>query len=167
MALNELDFGGTTLIVKDVKTGYSNPGKTGTQTIAAGSTKTLTAADAGKIVLLDTLTGSVVTLPTSTGSGNTYKFLVSLANTSNSHIIKVGNATDTMVGFAISMSSTTGIGTDAATGTDDTLTMNGTTTGGQLGTYVECTDFVSGKYSVRAFCAASGTAAAPTFTATV
>jgi hypothetical protein len=168
MAIGDIDFGGSTIVAKAFKSGNTAPGGGVSNTTAAGSTLTLNAAThAGRTILLDTASGSVVTFPAATGTGNTYEFLVSTTATSNSHIVKVGNTTDTMVGFSISISAAGSIVADAASGTDDTVTMNGTTTGGAVGTYIRCTDYAAGKWAVQVFAAGSGVAAAAAFSATV
>ena len=75
--------------------------------VAGGGTLAMTeAAHAGKTIALDTATGSVVTLPASTGNGARYRFLVTVTATSNSHVIKVANATDEMRGYVIQDSDT-------------------------------------------------------------
>lgn len=136
--------------------------------VAAGSTLTLTSKNAGDTICLDTAAGSVVTLPTSTGGGATYKFLVTVTATSNSHIIKVGNATDEFRGFVVQDADTaTAPNTWWAADNDDTITLNRTTTGlAAQGEYFEIIDATSGHYFVRGFSQASGTEATP-FSATV
>jgi hypothetical protein len=137
--------------------------------VAAGGTLTLTAAaHAGKTIALDTAAGSVVTLPTSTGGGAVYKFLVTVTATSNSHIIKVGNATDEMRGFVIQdASEATAPNIWWAADNDDTITLNRTTTGlAAQGEYFEIVDAVAGHYFVRGYSQASGSEATP-FSATV
>jgi len=163
----DLDLGGNTLLVKDIKTGASAPGQTSTtlQSSAAGSTLTATnAANAGKMILLNTASGSTVTLPASTGSGNSYEFVVSVTVTSNNHVVKVANASDTMVGFAI-VRSAAGAAFYTVTASD-TITMNGTTTGGVIGSHIMIKDVATNVWSVRANLVGSGTAATP-FGATV
>lgn len=136
--------------------------------IAAGGTETLTENDAGYTVALDTAAGSVVTLPTSTGNGATYKFLVTVTATSNSHVIKVGNATDEFRGFVFqSASEATAPNTWWAADNDDTITLNRSTTGlAAQGEYFEIVDAVAGVFFVRGYSQASGTEATP-FSATV
>jgi hypothetical protein len=137
--------------------------------VAAGGTLTMTeAAHAGKIIKLDTAAGSVVTLPTSTGGGAVYKFLVTVTATSNSHVIKVGNATDEMRGYVVQDSDTaTAPNIWWAADNDDTITLNRTTTGlAAQGEYFELVDAVSGHFFVRGYSQASGTEATP-FSATV
>jgi hypothetical protein len=168
-APNEIDWGGMTLLVKEVKTGHTT-GRAATvgSTQAAGGTLTATrTSHLGKTILMDTASGSVVTLPAATGSGDTYRFLVTTTVTSNSHIIKVANATDTMVGVVSVIGAGIALAGDVAGGTDDTISMNGTTTGGIAGTWIECTDVASGKWYVAGVLAASGTPATGQFSATV
>ena len=137
--------------------------------VAAGGTLTMTRdAHDGKIIKLDTAAGSVVTLPTSDGTGAVYKFLVTVTATSNSHVIKVGNATDEMRGFVVQDADTaTAPNIWWAADNDDTITLNRTTTGlAAQGEYFELVDATAGHFFVRGFSQASGTEATP-FSATV
>jgi hypothetical protein len=143
-------------------------------TVAAGSTKTLTSADSGKRVLLDTATGSVVTLPAATGSGVRFPFVVTVIATSNSHVIKVANASDFMIGVI------QGVSDDPATmkgwiaansGTvatnSDTVTLNRGTTGSVTkGEYVTLTDIAANTWLVEGVITQTGAEATP-FSATV
>lgn len=138
---------------------------------AGGSTLALSnATHGGKTVKLDTLAGTTVTLPQATGSGNKFKFVVSVLATSNNHIVKVGNATDVMVGLAFgtrvdSGNAVLGFATSA---TSDTITLNRTTTGSvSLGEWIEVVDMAAGVFSVKAFLSATGAAFATPFSATV
>lgn len=142
---------------------------TSTRLIAAGATLTMTeAAHDGKIICLDTAAGSIVTLPTSTGGGARYRFLVTVTATSNSHIIKVGNATDEFRGYVIQdASEATAPNTWWAADNDDTITLNRGTTGlAAQGEFFDVVDAVSGHYYVQGYSQASGTEATP-FSATV
>lgn len=136
--------------------------------VAAGSTKTLTRKDSGSIIKLDTATGSVVTLPSATGSGAVYKFLVTVTATSNSHVIKVGNATDEFRGYVVQDSDTaTAPNIWWAADNDDTITLNRTTSGlAAQGEYFKLVDGTSGHFFVRGYSQASGTEVTP-FSATV
>lgn len=145
-----------------------NSGSLQTTTQAAGATYTVTSADAGKTILLDTAAGSVVTLPAASGTGNIYRFVVSTTATSNSHIVKVANTSDTFKGLVFSVSD----GSDNAVGwiaqsTSDTITLNRTTTGtAAVGEYIEVQDIATNVFSVRGFTASTGVEATP-FSATV
>lgn len=136
--------------------------------VAGGAALTLTSAHAGKTIALDTAAGTIITLPTSSGSGNVFRFLVTVTATSNSHIIKVGNATDEMRGFVVQDSDTaTAPNIWWAADNDDTITLNRTTTGlAAQGEYFEIVDATSGHFFVRGYSQASGTEATP-FSATV
>jgi hypothetical protein len=139
-----------------------------TRLVAAGATKTLTSIDAGSIVCLDTAAGSIVTLPAASGSGRSFKFLVTVTATSNSHIIKVANASDEMRGYVVQDSDTaTAPNIWWAADNDDTITLNRSTTGlAAQGEYFELVDAVANHWFVRGYSQASGTEATP-FSATV
>lgn len=133
--------------------------------VAAGSTLTLTKeTHANKTILLDTITGSVVTLPAALGLGTKYRFVISAKATSNSHKIQVANATDIMAGGIQTISDdTAGAGKGWIAGaTDDTITLNRTTTGSvMVGEWFEIEDIASGVWAVRGVTASSGTEATP------
>ncbi len=122
------------------------------------------AAYAGRTVLLDRAAGIAVTLPAATGSGVSYKFLVKTSITSNSTTIKVANATDVMQGLAVVLGAA--VAAFATGATADTITFNGSTTGGLFGTQVELVDVAAGFWSVIVHATGSGTAAT-VFSATV
>jgi hypothetical protein len=133
---------------------------------------TLTAAThAGRTMLLGEVGGNAsltATLPAATGTGNIYRFVVTVVNTSNYLIKVVGN--DVMYGNVITNS--TGDTPDLAqpwpTAADsDTITMNGTTTGGvAIGDWIELQDIATDTWAVRGVTTTSGTEATP-FSATV
>lgn len=130
------------------------------------ATTTIDSTYAGKIIGLNAAAGLTVTLPAATGSGYQYYFAVLTTVTSNNYIIKVANASDIMGGVATMGSSG---GTSASVGTaatSDTITLNGTTTGGIKGTWIELTDIGANLYRVSVHGVASGVAATP-FSATV
>lgn len=134
------------------------------QTVAAGSALTVTAdAHSDKTVLLDTAAGSTVTLPAATGTGVTYRFRVSVIATSNSHVIKVANATDVMRGIVLNTTFATGVSTLFGTvAASDTITLNRTTTGSvAVGEWFEVTDVAAGYFQVTGWVGSSGTAATP------
>jgi hypothetical protein len=140
--------------------------------LPVGATLAVTASGyAGRTMLLDTAAGSVVTLPAATGSGTKFRFLVSVIATSNSHIIKVANASDTMTGMVLSVSDDAGFPvkgyTADATAGADTITLNRTTTGSTVkGEWISVEDYAANKWSVMGVIAATGTEATP-FSATV
>lgn len=137
--------------------------------LAAGATKTLLVElNNNQTVKLDTAAGSIVTLPPATGSGARFRFVITTIATSNSHIVKVGDSTDTMVGLAFLSDDTSDAAVAfAASGTDDTITLNRTTTGSvALGEFIEVEDIAANLWHVQAFLKCTGTPATP-FSATV
>lgn len=130
-ALNrKVDMRGLILQVAGIE---EKPTANASKTLAAGSTKTLTANDSGAIVLLDTAAGSTVILPAGStcAVGTTFTFVVSALATSNSHIIKVANSSDIMVGTIVTIDTDTSdaVATFGTTSTSDTITLNRSTTG--------------------------------------
>jgi hypothetical protein len=133
-----------------------------------GATATVTsAAHSGRTVLLDRAAGQALTLPASTGSGNKYMFFVKTSITSNATTIKVANATDVMAGLAIVANDGGDTASIFETAADsDTISFDGSTTGGIRGATVELQDVAEGLFAVRVIGAATGTEATP-FSATV
>jgi hypothetical protein len=121
---------------------------------------------AGRTVVLNRAAGQAVTLPPAVASGNTYRFFVLTSITSNTTTIKVtGN--DTMAGMAIFANDTDASASIFETAADtDTITFNGSTTGGLIGAMVELTDVSLDLWAVIVHSAATGSEATP-FSATV
>ncbi len=136
--------------------------------VVAVTASTLTArADAhgGVPVALDRAAGIAVTLPAATGSGVTFEFVVITTVTSNSTTIKVANSSDVMIGVLSVATDIAGV-TCPTTSTSDTITMNGSTTGGVLGSRVVLTDIAANKWMVSGELNSTGAEATP-FSATV
>lgn len=134
--------------------------------LSVTATTTIDSTYAPYLIKLDAAAGLTITLPAATGTGYIYRFVVGTTVTSNSDIIKVANASDVMSGVATMGSSG---GTSASVGTastSDTITLNGTTTGGIRGTYVEVQDVATNLFRVTVHGVASGVATTP-FSATV
>lgn len=102
--------------------------------------------------------GITATLPFATGSWNKITVIVQTAWASSSLIIKVGRAADTMIGYSVGATlAGTGSFVDGVGGTDDTITMAGTTTGGLAGSTIELTDYAANLWLVNARIIGSGT----------
>jgi hypothetical protein len=120
---------------------------------------------AGKTITLNRAGGIAVTLPAATGSGAIYKFIVGTTFTTSGTIKVVGN--DIMVGHALLAQDAADTAVMFETAADsDTVTLNGTTTGGIAGGVVELIDIAADTWHVQAFGSATGTEATP-FSATV
>jgi len=122
----------------------------------------------GKTITLNRAAGIAVTLPAATGTGAIYTFFVGTTVTSNTTTIKVADATDTMSGIVLVNGDTAANAAEAfgTAATDDTITLNGSTTGGLKGDWFILQDVASDLYSVRGAISATGTEATP-FSATV
>jgi hypothetical protein len=125
-----------------------------TRIVTLTDTITLTAAlHASKTLLLGEVGGNAqltVTLPAATGTGNIYKFIVSVVNTSNYVIQKAGS--DTFAGIITSLDNDSNAVTGYAAiagSADDVVTLNGTTTGGQIGDCIIFEDILAAVWSVR------------------
>lgn len=112
------------------------------------------------VVNLSAAAGLTVTLPASTGKGAEYNLFVVTTVTSNSYIVQVANATDVMQGAI-------GLTTDIAgtvlptASTTDTITMNGSTTGGVRGSHIRLKDVSAGFWQLSGNLVCTGTEATP------
>ena len=139
-------------------------------TFAATDSITIT-EHAGRTLLLGEVGGNALvtlTLPDATGSGAVYKFIVSVTNTSN-YVIKVPDADNTIDGIMLYLdedgTAVTAFPTVAAS---DTITLNGGTTGGIIGDYLEIVDIAADQYHVRGVMrVAAGANPSTPFSATV
>lgn len=138
--------------------------------IVNATAATLTVTEAlhdSKVVTLNRAAGVAVTLPAATGSGTKLHFVLGTTVTSVGTTIKVvGN--DIMTGVALMAADTAGdVVLAFETAADsDTITLNGTTTGGYKGDSVELIDMAADLWFVRIVGSATGTEATP-FSATV
>lgn len=117
---------------------------------------------AGNLLNFAVASGATVTLPASAGTGDVYRFFVRTTITSNNAKIQVANSTDVIQGCVEMGSAGTVVGIVAGTTTtSDTITMNGTTTGGIIGSYVELTDALTGFWVLSGSLVFSGSVATP------
>ena len=109
------------------------------------------ATHSGRTLLMGEVGGNAAatfTLPAATGSGAIFKFIVSVVNTSNYKIQVTGN--DTIDGqLMITDADGTAATSFVTAATTDTITLNGSTTGGgAIGDYVELIDIASDQYAL-------------------
>jgi len=161
LAVDDITLGGTAVTATaaelnraaDVSTRIVN---------ATAATLAVTAANHdGKIVTLNRAAGITATLPAASGSGARFRFIVGTTFTGNG-IVQVANASDTMCGNALVLQD----GGDTAVAfeadaTADTITFNGTTTGGLKGAEIEVIDIAANLFFVNVRTAATGTEATP------
>lgn len=122
----------------------------------ADATFTLTAeAHAGKTIVVNRAAGCTITLPDATGSG--VKFTVkNVATQTGDLVIQAPDADNSMIGKAHLVDADF-----AATAGDDTITLNGTTTGGIAGSEVKLQDVAADTWAVIVDGVSSGTEATP------
>jgi hypothetical protein len=134
------------------------------QPIAAGSSLSVTKAEHdGRIILLDTAAGSTITLPAAEGLGTHFTFIVSVTCASNAHVINV-TGDDEFVGHAMQVqvsNDTEAQYPSLVADNFDGISMNGTTTGGIIGDWIECVDILTDHWAVKINSNASGTVATP------
>ena len=169
---NKISLTGPTSLAANLTAdiGLITPGASGKLVNVTAATLAVTAAaHAGRIVTLNRAGGIVVTMPEAAGTGDVYTFIVGTTFTSDA-TIKVAALTDEiMVGLAR-------LDTDAADGsapgswrsaaTTDTITLDGSTTGGIKGDIVQLIDIATDTWLVYVNGRATGTEATP-FSATV
>ncbi len=124
------------------------------------------ATHAGRTLTLNRAGGIAVTLPAASGTGAIYRFIVG-TTFSSAGTIKVANTSDIMTGTAILFADGGDTVLGFATAADtDTITLDGSTTGGIKGAHVVITDAAVNLWHVHYVSDASGTEATP-FSATV
>lgn len=124
---------------------------------------TITRADHDlKTILLNRAAGITATLPGPTGSGAKYRFVIptSLSGTSK---IKVPTTTDRIMGrIQVDASLAANAPTSFSAGsTADTVSLNGTTTGGKKGDVIVFEDVATNLYMVEGMIQATGVSATP------
>jgi hypothetical protein len=113
-----------------------------------------------RTIVLNSTSALTVTVPLATGSGAIYRFIVGTVNT-NSYFFKPPTGTTLFKGTILQTNSASA---GALRGwspgaTDDTITLNGTTTGGAaVGDYIEIQDIAANTYAVRGSVTSSGAA---------
>lgn len=115
---------------------------------------------AGNVLVLNTATARTITLPASSGKGAVYTVFIGTTPSGGNHVIQVANSTDVLQG-GVSISTDIAGVTMLCAATDDTITLNGTTTGGVAGSWVRFTDVISGKFMVEGFLVSTGSEATP------
>jgi hypothetical protein len=130
---------------------------------AAAATLAVTVADHdSKVIVFNRAAGVVATLPAATGSGAVFRFAVGTAVTSNSYKIQVADNTDVMSGSLYLTDQAAGTGTEFSTvAASDTITMNGSTTGGLAGGIVTLIDIATNLYAIHGNLIATGVEATP------
>lgn len=128
---------------------------------------TLARTDADTVLTVNAAAGLTLTLPAAAGTGDMYRIVLGTTVTFNSVVVKVANSSDIMSGLALAAQDAGSTVNAWETGaSDDTITFNGTTTGGIKGDYIQLIDAATNLWSVQVFGSATGTEAT-CFSATV
>ncbi len=127
---------------------------------------TLTAAQSGSTCILSDLTGTLYTLPAAQ-VGLTYSFFVSVSNTSGSHKVITPASVFLVGAISYGIVDTTPAAnpgpkfTGADGSTIRSIAMNGSTTGGVVGTYFEVKCISTTQWMISGLVIASGTISTP------
>ena len=115
-----------------------------------------------EVYVVNAAAGAEVTLPPATGSGFRYTFIVGTTVTSNTNVIQVANSDDIMQGVVIGAAeSDDSVNGWEAASDSDTITMDGSTTGGIVGDRVELVDVAENVWAVNGIIQQTGTEATP------
>lgn len=114
---------------------------------------------AGAVVNVNSTTGRAITLPAATGSGDVYTlYFVSTVSSGNHTVVAAGS--DKIIG-AIGLTTDIAGSSMPAASTTTTITMNGGTTGGVIGSMLRLTDAASAKWLLEGNLVCTGTEATP------
>ena len=125
---------------------------TSTRLVTETGTNAITVAEhEGRDIYITGTDAATYTLPEATGTGARFRFIIGEVNTNGTVIV---TADTTNAGF---LGSVNLLDEDAAAQTayvsrattNDKITLNGTTTGGQLGDMIEIVDVATDKWAVR------------------
>lgn len=125
------------------------------------ATRTLVEEESGSIILLDKVDGIIATLP-APAIGLVYEFMVTVTVTSNNYKIITNAVTVFLTGSYLEIDTDTANALAGRTGNGTThiaITMNGTTTGGILGTRLKFTCISATLWLVEGTMNGSGTVA--------
>lgn len=134
-------------------------------TASGGSTRTLLPGESGAMQLFDSAAGVVYTLPAPV-VGRTFEFFVSTTITSNSAKIITNSASVFLLGevFTYTTATASGAGFAFNGSTHVACTMNGTTTGGIIGTWIRVRCISATQWAINGLIVGSGTIATPAAT---
>lgn len=113
-------------------------------------TDSITAAEhANRTNIITGTAAATLTLPEATGTGNVYRFVFGQVNT-NGTVFVAADTSNTSIGGSINILDADSNAQTGYFGTsgDDTITINGTTTGGLIGDTITLIDIATDQWSV-------------------
>ncbi len=135
--------------------------------LAAASTTLNVDGFAGRTMVFNRAAGATAILPAATGSGYSFDFIVGTTLSGANYVVRVASSADIFVGYAVFSQDAGDTVVMFETAADsDTMTFNGTGTGGVRGARVSVVDIAAGVWAIEVISNASGTEASP-FTAAV
>jgi hypothetical protein len=129
--------------------------------VTASTLTIVPATHSGCIIILNRAAGIAVTLPNATGTGNIYSFFVGTTVTSNTTTITRGTTNDVMSGVVLQAKASTAMTPIPTASNTNTLTLNGSTTGGILGDWIQLADVATNQWSLIMLISSTGTVATP------
>jgi hypothetical protein len=134
----------------------------GVISLTAASTTITDEGFVGSRLVFNRAAGATAILPAATGSGNRYEFIVGTTLSGGNYVVRVANSSDIFVGWALFSADAGDTAVMFETAADsDTITMNGTGTGGVRGARVIVDDIAANLWAVNCISNASGTEATP------
>lgn len=134
-------------------------------TASGGATRTLIGGESGATQLFDRAAGVVYTLPAPI-VGREFEFFATVSVTSNSYKIITNSASVFLLGNISGNTGTAGAGNSFAFNgtTHVACTMNGSTTGGLIGTWIRVKGISATQWAITGLMVGSGTLATPAAT---
>lgn len=120
------------------------------QTVSLTATDAITQAEhEGRVNIITGTAAATYTLPEATGSGDRYKFIMAEVNT-NGTVFVTADTTNCDIRGSLNILDADSNAQTAYPGnaSDDTITLNGTTTGGQIGDWIEFVDIATDVWHV-------------------
>lgn len=114
----------------------------------------------GIVVNLASTTGRAITLPASSGKGDVYTLFISTTVSSGNHTVVVTGSDVIIGGVGISTALSSGRAV-LASAAIATITLNGSTQGGVVGSWLRFTDAISGKWMLEGFLVSTGSETTP------
>jgi len=150
-----------TQLGKNDTVGCVAPGIHSEVTASGGATRVLKAEESGGTFFWDAATGVTYTLP-APAVGMEFNFYATVSVTSNAHVIITDAATTFLSGAINQIIDTSGTSEgQVGAATDVTISMNGSTTGGLIGTWIHVKCITSTLWVARGLVVSSGTLSTP------
>lgn len=154
-ARRAISMGDDAALERYLREGGNNP-------VATATGATASVPEGGGTIVMNRAAGVLAVLPRASGSQAKYTVIVTTTFSGGSGVVRVANSTDSMIGNVVMSTATLAAGSmQAPPAGSDTITMNGTTTGGAAGTVITLTDIAAATWLVDGVLVCVGAAATP------